>query len=263
MRSALVFIVLFSVALSAAAQQVDAQAEEQIVNLLNLARARQGLTSLKLDSKLQVAARQHSQLMAAKHQLSHQIGDEPTFSRRLENAGAQFSSAGENVAFNQTAAAAHQALMESPPHRANILSPKFSAIGIGVVREGENLWVTEDFAHEYEKMSDQQVRDRVFAAFQEARRDAKAPAVKFVKEARVQDIACRMAHAGQLATRDVLALPGVHSASAYSASDLATLPGTARKLAGDSAIARVAIGTCFASSAKYPSGMYWVVIAGY
>ncbi|MGH9524845.1 MAG: CAP domain-containing protein [Terriglobales bacterium] len=257
------FILVLAWAAAGAAQQVDSKAEQEMLKLLNLERARQGLMSLKLDPKLQEAARQHSQLMAAKRQLAHEIGDEPAFSRRLESAGAQFSSAGENVVLNQSAESANQALMQSPPHRANILSTKFNSVGIGVVRAGEDLWVTEDFAREYEKITEQQARDRVFAAFQDARREAKAPAVKLVKEPRLQTIACRMAHDGQLATRDVLALPNVHTAVAYTESDISALPSSARKLAGDFAVGRIAIGACFASSTKYPSGMYWVVIAGY
>lgn len=263
MKSILILIALFSLTLTAAAQQADSQAEQQIFKLLNLARAREGLTSLKLDTKLQDAARQHSQLMAEKNQLLHQVGGEPEFSRRLENAGAQFSSSGENVAFNQTADAAHDALMESPPHRANILNTKFNSVGIGVVSKGGNLWVTEDFAREFEKLTEQQAGDHAFAAFQQARRDAGGPAVKLVREPRLQTIACRMAQDGDLATGAALALPGVRRVVAYSGSDVADLPSNAHKLASDFAIGRIAVAACFGSSKKYPAGMYWVVITGY
>lgn len=263
MKSILITIALFSFALSGAAQQVDSQAEQQIFKLLNLARAREGLTSLKFDTKLQDAARQHSRIMAETNKLLHQVGDEPEFSRRLASAGAQFSSSGENVAFNQTADAAHEALMESPPHRANILNTKFNSVGIGVVSKGGNLWVTEDFAREFEKMTEQQAGDRAFAAFQQARHDARGPAVRLVKEPKLQAIACRMAKDGNLETSAALALPGVHHVVAFSGNDVADLPSNARKLAGDSTIGRIAVTACFGSSAKYPAGMYWVVIAGY
>jgi cysteine-rich secretory family protein len=39
---------------------------------------------------------------------------------------------GENVAQADSAEAAHQGLMESPGHRANMLNPKFTHVGIGV-----------------------------------------------------------------------------------------------------------------------------------
>ena len=56
-----------------------------------------------------------------------------------------FDVSGENVAVNTTAAGAHKGLMGSPPHRANILYPRYNAIGIGVLRAGQQIWVTQDF----------------------------------------------------------------------------------------------------------------------
>jgi hypothetical protein len=253
-------------ALAAVAQTLpvsDEASEQQLLQLVNLDRAKEGLTSLRMDAKLQEAARQHSQKMAGAHQLSHQFGDEPVFSRRLENAGAHFSSAGENVAFDQTVEGANDELMHSPPHRANILNPKFNAIGIGIVRGGGDIWVTEDFAHVFESVSAQQARDEVVAAFLKARRDAGAGRVKLVNEKRLQASACNMAAVGRLDTQSALAIPGVRKVAAYSASDLSQLPDTARKMAADSSIAQFAVGACFATSTKYPAGMYWVSIAGY
>lgn len=257
---------LLVVAVAAVAQSAptgDQAAEQEMLRLVNLARAREGLTSLRLDPKLQDAARQHSQRMAKVRQLSHQLSGEPVFSKRLQEAGAQFSSSGENVAFNQTAQAAHEDLMQSPPHRANILSPKFNAIGIGVAREGENLWVTEDFASEFEKVSGLQARDEVFAAFAKARHEASSGRVKLINLPKVQTEACRMSQTGKLDTSSVLAINGVRTAAAYTTSDLSQLPSTARKLAGDASLRQIALGACFGTSSRYPAGMYWVVIAGY
>jgi uncharacterized protein YkwD len=40
----------------------------------------------------------------------------------------------------------HQALMNSPGHRANILEPRFTKIGVGVYQDaGGQFWVTEMF----------------------------------------------------------------------------------------------------------------------
>ena len=259
-------VCLLLVAVVAAAQSSstpDNSAEQEILRLVNLARAREGLTSLRLDPKLQDAARLHSQKMAEARQLSHQLSGEPVFSRRLENAGARFSSSGENVAFNQTAQAAHDDLMQSPPHRANILSSKFNSIGIGAVREGDNVWITEDFAHEFDKVSDAQARNSVFAAFAKERKEASGGPVKLVNQAKVQEEACRMGREGNLDTKSVLSIAGVRTASAYTTSDLSQLPSTARKLASDDTVRQVAIGACFATSPRYPAGMYWVVVAGY
>ena len=54
---------------------------------------------------------------------------------------------GENVARASTVAAAHRALWSSPSHRENLLSDRFSALGVGVARgAGGSLFVAELFA---------------------------------------------------------------------------------------------------------------------
>jgi hypothetical protein len=53
---------------------------------------------------------------------------------------------GENVAFTGSVEAANYEFMNSPGHRANILDPRFTDVGIGVVPAlGGGIWVTEDF----------------------------------------------------------------------------------------------------------------------
>jgi uncharacterized protein YkwD len=52
---------------------------------------------------------------------------------------------GENVAYNSSLGAALTALENSPGHRANLLKPEFTSIGIGVVISGGRYWVTQVF----------------------------------------------------------------------------------------------------------------------
>ena len=138
----------------ALAQEYDPAVEQELYRLANLERARAGLLSLKYDEKLQGAAREHSRRMAEAQQLSHQFGSEVTLSERLARTGAHFDTSGENVALDQTAEGAHRGLMKSPPHRANILSTEFNEIGIGVVKSGGSLYVTQDFVREFEKKTE-------------------------------------------------------------------------------------------------------------
>jgi hypothetical protein len=241
----------------------DPDAEQEILRLVNLERARAGLTSLRTDPSLQKAARGHSRIMADARQLSHQFGAEPRFDQRLALAGASFTVSGENVAFNQTADLAHRALMNSPRHRKNILTPDFNSIGIGVVRVGPDIWVTEDFAREFEKQSELDARNQVIAAFENARRQAKLPPVSVTDEPRLQTLACRMAKEGELDSKIPLGWSTVRSATAYTESDLAHLPSTAMSLATNPSIQRIAVAVCFGRSAKYESGMNWIAIAAY
>ena len=54
----------------------------------------------------------------------------------MEKAGIKFGAAGENIAYASTLELAHNGLMRSPGHRANILSDDFKRIGIGVMDGG-------------------------------------------------------------------------------------------------------------------------------
>jgi len=55
---------------------------------------------------------------------------------RFKAAGEIYSRAGRNLAYAQSASVPRRALMDSPGHRENILRPKFTQVGIGVVSPG-------------------------------------------------------------------------------------------------------------------------------
>ena len=263
MRLLAIFLTCFALAAFAQKPAPDADAEQEILRLVNLERARAGLKSLRLDPSLQKAARAHSRIMADAHQLSHEFGAEPRFDRRLALAGASFDTSGENVAFNQTADGAHRGLMASPPHRKNILNPEFNSVGIGVVRTGDDIWVTEDFARVFEQQSPLEARNQVIAAFVNARARTKLPPVGVADEPRLQALACRMAKQGELDAKTPLGWSTIRTATAYTETDLSHLSSTAMKLATDPSVRRIAVGVCFAKSAKYEAGMNWIAIAAY
>ncbi|MFH5182155.1 CAP domain-containing protein [Paenibacillus sp. TAB 01] len=110
--------------------------EQQMVDLVNEARKQEGLQPLAVDPELTKTARLKSQDMVDKNYFSH---DSPTYGSpfdMMKQFGISYSTAGENIACNQSVEAAHKALMESPGHRANILSKDFTHIGIGIVNGG-------------------------------------------------------------------------------------------------------------------------------
>ena len=55
----------------------------------------------------------------------------------LKSFGINYVQAGENIAGNQTVPKAHDALMNSPGHRKNILSTEYTHIGIGIQKGGQ------------------------------------------------------------------------------------------------------------------------------
>jgi uncharacterized protein YkwD len=126
--------------------EYKATAEQEILEVINQARTHHGLPPLQGNAQLRAAARSHAQRMASNQKLSHQFPGEPRLRERLAFAGVRFHTDGETVAFDESAEAAQQGLMDSPPHRAIILDPQYDAVGIGVVERDGTVWVTEDFA---------------------------------------------------------------------------------------------------------------------
>ncbi|OUD12521.1 hypothetical protein TPSD3_15635 [Thioflexithrix psekupsensis] len=70
--------------------------------------------------------------MATNNFMSHTGSNGSKFSDRIEQTGYQYSRAGENVAAGQTSPAeVMNSWMNSEGHRANILTPEFTELGVG------------------------------------------------------------------------------------------------------------------------------------
>ena len=145
-----------------------ASAERVLFEAANRERVAQGLAPLRWDDALANAARNHAVLMA-QNALSHQFPGEPALQDRARVAGALFTEVAENVAEGGAADAIHSGWMHSPHHRANLLDPELTAIGIAVVGQasrGANsagltaagdgagmLFAVEDFSQSVAKLS--------------------------------------------------------------------------------------------------------------
>lgn len=109
--------------------------EDEVVRLVNVERARNGLGPLKNNWEVARVARIKSQDMANKNYFSH---TSPTYGspfNMMEDFGIRFSAAGENIAKGQrTPEEVVRGWMNSPGHRANILNRSFTEIGVGAAR---------------------------------------------------------------------------------------------------------------------------------
>ena len=123
--------------------------EQQVVDLTNAARAQNGLPPLQVSSSLVVAAQVHSGDMARLNVLDHTLPGvaQPTLESRAAAVGYKYSWLGENIAFNYPDAPSVVAgWMNSPGHRANILNPNFTEIGVSVAWNSLNqAYFTEEF----------------------------------------------------------------------------------------------------------------------
>jgi len=107
--------------------------------LVNRERTRRGLPPLRENSLLSAASLEHSRDMVRVGYFEHTSADGRTVGDRLRAIGYSrrvSASARENIAYGVgeegTPAAIVQAWMHSPGHRADILRPAFTEIGIGI-----------------------------------------------------------------------------------------------------------------------------------
>lgn len=248
--------------LGAWAQQPDAEAEQQLLQLINQERTKRGEPALEWDEQLAAAARAHNRVQVEHGSLSHQFAGEPELSQRLSRAGVASDRDAENVAFDRDAASAHDSLMHSPPHRANILNPVYNAVGIGATRNGESLYVTEDFARTLASQSPSSAEKTINAEIATERARAGMGPLPMRRQPAVRELACRMAKAGPLDARAPLKLPDVRQSVAYTATQLTELSSSAKRVVLSNA-SGYAMGACFARNRQFPGGAYYVVLVTY
>ena len=109
-----------------------------MLELTNAERQKAGLASLSLNAQLANAAQTYSQVLATSGCFQHTCGPVPNFAERDGQAGyTDWTSIGENIAAGySTPETVVAGWMASPGHRANILSPNFTEIGVGLVSGG-------------------------------------------------------------------------------------------------------------------------------
>jgi hypothetical protein len=116
--------------------------EATLLTKLNAERAAGGLAALALQPWASSVARAHSQEMAGARDIWHNHTGYLDIARQA--IGAYLT--GENVAEAGTLDETDGLLMNSPPHRANILYPAFNYVGIGVALDAAGyVYVTQDF----------------------------------------------------------------------------------------------------------------------
>ena len=111
------------------------------LSMFNFERRRRGLPRLRLNRWLDLASRRHSADLVARAYFRHDSLSGASFTDRLRRTGyfrgVRRWAAGENLAWGRGSysapAAIVRAWMNSPRHRRNLLSPRFSEVGIGVV----------------------------------------------------------------------------------------------------------------------------------
>ena len=113
----------------------------QVVNLVNAERAKEGLAPLTIDTRVQAAAMVRAK--ECEQLFSHTRPNGTSFSTALKEQNVSYRSAGENIAWGQRSPEeVMEAWMNSSGHRANIMNPNFTSIGVGYYQNANstNYW---------------------------------------------------------------------------------------------------------------------------
>jgi len=127
---------------------VDTTLGKEMLTLINNERKDRGLDELTFDDELAKVGERHCLDMFARGYFSHYTLEGKTPFDRMDSAKIFYLIAGENLALAPTLEEAFQGLMESPGHKANMLSSDFGKVGIGVVDGGPyGLMFAQEFTN--------------------------------------------------------------------------------------------------------------------
>lgn len=114
----------------------DEKSEREMLDLVNIERGEAGLEGVVGNFPLTSVARDHCMDMMSRGYFSHYTPEGLSPFDRMAQANIEFTFAGENLALAPNVTLAMQGLMNSPGHRANILSKDFGKLGVGVIDGG-------------------------------------------------------------------------------------------------------------------------------
>ena len=124
----------------------ESQYISEVVRLVNSERAKEGLAALQMDSSLNSAAQVRAKEIVTS--FSHTRPNGSNCFTALSEAGIKYNGSGENIAYGQkTPAEVVNAWMNSAGHRANIMSTKFTKIGVGCHNSNGTYYWSQFFTY--------------------------------------------------------------------------------------------------------------------
>ena len=114
---------------------------KEVVDLVNAERVKEGLAPLTISLDVQAAAMVRAK--ECEQLFSHTRPNGSSFATALKEQGVSYRSAGENIAWGQRSPEeVMKAWMNSSGHRANIMNPNFTTIGVGYYENanGTDYW---------------------------------------------------------------------------------------------------------------------------
>jgi uncharacterized protein YkwD len=242
----------------------DSAAEDELLEVANKSREQAGVPPLRMEETLREAARAHARRMVESGRLEHQLSGEPSLLERISDVSPlKMDRAGENIAYATCALGANDALMRSAPHRQNLLDPGFNVAGVAAIWSKGHLYVVQDFAHEVPSYSARESGKLVGRAVDEMRQQAGLPELVQLMPANLDEAACSLARENRPSARLLATAYDNRKIITYTQSRPEVLPQSALRLLRDPGVRQFAVGACYARTAAYPTGTYWVAILLY
>ena len=139
----LAFVVLAGGLAPAASAQSQAEVDEwEFVCRINAERRRWGIPDLQVTNGLRTVARDWAAHLRGINRLEHRPNLGHVVSTQVTSS---WSGVGENVGYGLSVGSLHNAFMNSPGHRANILNRSYRYIGVGVAHGSYWRWTTHNF----------------------------------------------------------------------------------------------------------------------
>ncbi|MDQ3034126.1 MAG: CAP domain-containing protein [Myxococcota bacterium] len=169
----------------------------QLLEALNRTRAESGLPVLAIEPSLDAIALAHSRDMLEHDYVGHVSPTTGSAADRVRAAGVRSGLVLENIGRGYGATEIHRGLLDSPGHRANLVSPDATHVGIGVVAEEENgrtaFLATEVFIRRAQPIDTASAPERLLTEINRGRVARGAPEMRM--EANVQQAAQEAAEA--------------------------------------------------------------------
>jgi hypothetical protein len=247
--------------LAAAARAEPLGAERHLLELLNAERVRSGLPPLSWEDQLAGLAREHVDEMRDRGVASHYSRDGSGFAERLDRTSLPILQFAENVALAGTLFEAHLGLMRSDRHRANILDPELTHVGLGVATTADGLatFVVQDFTRQLPSFDAPQAREAVRGALDALPREGPGLPLREVDALSAE--AERLS--GEMARREMARAPGLPAvdhdvAFFYSSLDPRQLPESVSEVAPFAL--DYGLGVTARRAADGTGRVYWVVV---
>jgi uncharacterized protein YkwD len=127
---------------------VQATAEQKILELMNAKRTEAGLKPLTIDNTLVQVARYKSNDMIQNNFFDHTNPDGTKWTNWLQTIGYKYTTTGENIAYNTSdPVELFNQWWNSPGHRANMMNASYTKVGIGVIYGNGKYMGTQEFSN--------------------------------------------------------------------------------------------------------------------